>query len=167
MGIKAQTTGTALLPFDELDMRLIAELQRDGRQSFTGLGEKLGVSHGTIRNRLERLLAEQVIRITAVVDPARLGFRTHVLIGISADMKHGRTIERELAAIEEAWFVATTTGRVDFLITAAFRSDVDLHKFLLERLAGINGIRGTETSHILRLGKRVWQWGIPSHDSDD
>ena len=46
----------APVELDELDLSLIRELQKDGRLALTKLGNRLSVSHGTIRNRLERLL---------------------------------------------------------------------------------------------------------------
>lgn len=146
---------------DEVDLSLIDELQRDGRKPLTTLAQRLGVSHGTVRNRLERALTSGVIRISAVVDPAKVGYPTQVLMGISADLTQLEAIEKKLSRFEEVTFVATLTGRLDFLIFAAFASDAHLREFLVHKLSKIPGIRATETFHILTLGKRVWQWEVP------
>ena len=149
------------LSLDQLDLALIGQLQRDGRKALTALAQELGISHGTVRNRLERLLASGVVKVSAVVDPAKIGYPLQVLIGVSANLTHLEPTEKELTRFEEVTFVATLTGRFDFLIFAAFASDVHLREFLMHKLSKIRGIRATETFHILNLGKRVWQWEVP------
>jgi len=143
---------------DSLDAALIAELQIDGRLSFTELGTKLGVSHATIRNRLERLLTQEVIKTVAVIDPIRVGFLVQVLIGIRSDLDAMSDIGESLADLEEVFFVAATTGRFDFFIFAALSSDEHLKDFLTRKLAKIRGVRDTETFHILSMTKRIWDW---------
>jgi len=143
---------------DSLDAALIAALQIDGRLSFTELGTKIGVSHATIRNRLERLLAHEVIRTVAVIDPIKVGFPVQVLIGIRADLNAMSEIGERLSDLEEVFFVAATTGRFDFFIFAALSSDEHLRDFLTRKLARIRGLRDTETFHVLSMTKRIWDW---------
>lgn len=64
----------ATLSLDQLDLALIGQLQRDGRKALTALAKDLGVSHGTVRNRLDRLRASGILRVSAVVDPAKIGY---------------------------------------------------------------------------------------------
>lgn len=146
---------------DEIDVGLIALLQQDGRTPLTDLGAKLGVSHGTVRNRLDRLVKQQVIKIIAVVDPARVGLSTLVYIGINADLKSIETIEEQLSQFPEVNYVSTMSGQFDFLVGAVFASDAHLREFLIRKLSKVRGIRSTETLHVLNLVKRVWQWQVP------
>lgn len=46
-------TGSSVL-LDELNFQILVQLQKDGRKSFTELAEELGVSVGTVRNRVDR-----------------------------------------------------------------------------------------------------------------
>ncbi len=143
---------------DSLDAALIAALQIDGRLSFTKLGAKLGVSHATIRNRLEKLLSLEVIRTVAVIDPTRVGLAVQVLIGIRAELNAMSEIGDKLSELEEVFFVAATTGRFDFFIFAALSSGEHLRNFLTKKLARIRGVRDTETFYILTMTKRIWDW---------
>ena len=76
---------------DELDLKIVDILHHNGRASNAGIARKVGVSEGTIRRRLNRLIGENLIefRVTAgtngrerrsqsvvgiQVDPANLGF---------------------------------------------------------------------------------------------
>jgi len=160
---KIATSGVRATPvsLDALDLALIRQLQHDGRMSLTDLAEAHRVSHGTIRNRLDRLLRSGVIRISAVVDPSRVGFPTRVIMVLNAGLAEQEAIEQALAQLSEVTFVATVAGRFDFIIEAVFASDVHLRDFLVRKLSRIKGIQDTETLHVLNLGKRMWHWEIP------
>ncbi len=151
-----------LAHLDELDLSLIGYLQQDGRMSLITLAGKLGVSHGTVRNRLDRLLANRTVSIVAIVDPTNVGYPANVHMGIRADLKRIAAIERDLTRLEEVNSVAVTAGRYDFVIWGNFTSDHHLRDFLINKLSKIKGLRFSESSHILSWGKRVWQWTIPS-----
>ncbi len=151
-----------LAHLDELDLSLIGSLQQNGRVSLNTLAEKLGVSHGTIRNRLDKLLANKIVSIVAIVNPTNAGYSASVTMGIRADLGRMAAIERELTRLEEVNTVAVTAGRYDFIIWANFTSDHHLRDFLINKFSKIKGIRFAETSHILSWGKRVWQWTIPA-----
>ena len=154
-----------LVHLDKLDLSLIGYLQQNGRMSLITLAEKLGVSHGTVRNRLDRLLANRIVSIVAIVDPTRVGYSTNVHMGIRADLKRMAAIERELTQLEEVNSVAVTAGRYDLSFWGNFTSDHHLRDFLINKLSRIKGVRFAETSHILSWGKRVWQWTIPSSNT--
>ena len=57
---------------DELDQRIIGHLQMDGRASNAALARELGVTEGTIRRRVSRLIQEDVISIAAVPNIQKL-----------------------------------------------------------------------------------------------
>ena len=46
---------------DDLDINLIAILRKDGRAPVAKLSQILGVSRGTVQNRLDRLLSSGAI----------------------------------------------------------------------------------------------------------
>ena len=59
---------------DDLDRKILALLQRDGRRSFAEIGREVGLSTPSIKRRVDRLEAAGVIRgYAAVVDAGKLG----------------------------------------------------------------------------------------------
>ena len=56
-------------PFDDLNQKIIRLLQDDGRATYDVIGQELGVSGGTVRNRVARMREAGMLRIVAVVDP--------------------------------------------------------------------------------------------------
>lgn len=151
---------------DAIDRALIVELQHDGRAPLTLLGQKLGVSHVTIRNRLDRLIGDRVIKISAIVDPTKLGFPIQVFIGIHSDLKHVESLEEKLPRVKEVTFVSSLTGRFDLMIGAACTSREHLKELLTHKLSRLPGIRDTETFEILS-SKRIATWEVPMRPPED
>ena len=60
---------------DALDLRILGELQRDGRASITALAEKVESSRPTVTSRLNRLLDEGVVLISGGLNLQKFGFK--------------------------------------------------------------------------------------------
>lgn len=76
-------TETAL---DEIDWRILAELQRDGRLSFNELGRRVSLSSPSVAERVRKLESSGVITgYRAVVDPARAGQPVAAFIQMRCD----------------------------------------------------------------------------------
>ena len=61
---------------DNLDKRILAYMQEDGRITFVDLASNLGVSEGTIRKRVKRLTEEGILKTVGVTDPLKMGLDT-------------------------------------------------------------------------------------------
>jgi Lrp/AsnC family transcriptional regulator for asnA, asnC and gidA len=146
---------------DEIDRRIIALLQSDGRRPNVDIAAELGLAEGTIRKRLDRLLSEGVIRITAVVEPARVGLNTTAVITVEVDFSRVDDVVRELAAFPEVQSVCIATGNWDIILEAVFPTDAQLLSFLKDRVAAIPGVKRSETSHVLHCVKHVGNWELP------
>src|SRR5690242_3407840 len=70
------------LSLDQTDRMLIASLKLDGRMSYSELASRLGVSEGTARNRVARLVESGTVRILPIVDQTKVGYRLNVWIGL-------------------------------------------------------------------------------------
>lgn len=77
------------MSLDSLDRQLIAGLKLDGRMSYAELAGRLGVSEGTVKNRLTKLLRSGALAIVPVVEPDRIGYRLNVWIGVRCSPRGG------------------------------------------------------------------------------
>jgi len=139
---------------DELDAKIIAMLQRDGRASNAGIAREVGVSEGTVRRRLKRLVDEEYIRVVAMVDPERMGYGAEVLIGVQVEPDKIDQVAEHLSQLDEINFVVITTGSYDIFAWAALQSSEALGAFLRTRVGTIPGVRRTETFVNLAVKKR-------------
>ena len=144
---------------DELDLRIIALLQTNGRASNARIARQVGVSEGTVRRRLKRLLQDRIIDVVAIPDPERLGYQTEALIGVQVDPDKIESVAQTLGTLHEAQWVAVTTGAFDIFMWVILRSSDELGTFLRTRVGPTAGVRRTETFVNLTLKKR--NVGIP------
>jgi len=146
---------------DELDRRIIAFLQLDGRASNVEIARALGIAEAPVRKRIERLLGEGVIRIVAIPSVDKLGLEVETVILLKVEPAQALRIGEQLAAMKEVRAVRYTTGEYDLIVEAVFPSNEDLLHFLTNRLASIPGIRATATSYVLKSIKQSCDWILP------
>ena len=137
---------------DELDTKIIKILQDDGRASNAGIARKVGVSEGTVRRRLKRLVQEEYIQVVALPDPAKMGYDSQALVGVQVQPDKIEQVANDLTTLEEISWVAVTTGSFDIFAWAALPSAEALGIFLRTKVGTIPGVRRTET--FVNLDKR-------------
>lgn len=139
---------------DRLDFDIIALLQEDGRRSNTDIARRLRSNEATIRKRIDRLVGDKTIHVSAWTDPLRLGYKTYANIEI---VVHPPFLERAASRIvrfPEIFFLGICTGGFDILAVGLFLSNEHMYEFLSGRLAKVPGIDRVSTSHIIRTLKR-------------
>lgn len=132
---------------DQIDRGILKFLQRDARTAYTEIAERLGVSSGTIHQRVHRLENAGILLGTTVrVDAKALGLTVTTLIGIHlrGAQDHAKVIEH-LKNWPEVVEVNYTTGTFG-LIAKIITEDIDaFHKFLVKKLQSIKEIQATES----------------------
>ena len=140
---------------DELDHKIIALLQMDGRASNAKIAREVGVSEGTVRRRLRRLTKDDVVHIVAVPNLEKLGYATTALVGLQTGPGMSDTVAESLASLPESHYVAVTTGSYDVFVWAGLESAEGLGNFLRTKVGVIEGVQRTETFVNLSLKKRT------------
>jgi Lrp/AsnC family transcriptional regulator for asnA, asnC and gidA len=139
---------------DLLDRKIIDVLRQDGRTSNAGIAREVGVSEGTVRRRLKRLVDEELIRVIALPDPSKMGYESQALIGVHVDPDKIDLVANGLEELEEVSWVAVTTGSFDVFVWVTLPSSEALGIFLRTKLGVVPGVRRTETFVNLALRKR-------------
>lgn len=139
---------------DSLDRKIIDVLRRDGRASNAGIAREVGVSEGTVRRRLKRLVDDELIRVIALPDPGKMGYESQALIGVQVDPDKIDLVANGLEELEEVSWVAVTTGSFDVFVWVTLPSSEALGVFLRTKLGVVPGVRRTETFVNLELRKR-------------
>ena len=130
---------------DELDVKLIRELQTDARQKTSHLAQKLGVSKPTVFRRIQRLIEEHVVQIITAIDAFALGYEGIATIGLKCDPDKVREVADTVASYKQALYVAICAGRYDVLTYVVFRKLSDLRHFIMVELGSIPGLKDIET----------------------
>jgi Lrp/AsnC family transcriptional regulator for asnA, asnC and gidA len=143
---------------DDVNKRIIENLQRDGRMSYASLAKVVGLSEAAVRQRVQRLLDGGVMQIVAVTDPLTLGFARQVMVGlkVEGDM---RSVAEALAKFPEIDYVVICAGAYDLLAELVCTDDEHLLELLNDKIRSISGVTGTETFVYLKLAKQTYAWG--------
>ena len=147
-----------VFPLDDVDRAIIAELQVDGRMSYTDLAPRVGLSQAAVRQRVTKLIDRGVMQVVAVTDPLSLGMTTQAMVGItvSGDV---RTVAAAVSACPEAEYVLITAGRYDVLAEVLCEDNESLLSLVNDRLRSIDGVASTEVFSVLKTEKMTFSWG--------
>lgn len=116
---------------DSLDDDLIALLRVDGRASISELGRRLAVPRAVVRDRLQRLLIDGHVTVTAVADPAVLGLTTLCHLSVRVESSP-HEVARTLAALPEASLVTLTSGRHDLVVELRSRGQRETFEIIAQ-----------------------------------
>jgi Lrp/AsnC family transcriptional regulator for asnA, asnC and gidA len=128
-----------------LDLRLIHELQRNGRENYVNLASNLGVTEGTIRYRLKHLLSKNLIKIVALPNFSKLGYSCTAIVGIQVSMADIRNVASDLAQKPQICYLTSVAGRYDLIAIIVTKTTKELSDFIELDIIPIPGIIRTET----------------------
>ena len=145
---------------DEIDSRILRELQFDARASNADLAGRVGLSASPCWNRVRALEQRGVIeKYVTIFDQAALGLPDTVIIEVTLE-RHDDDIlkkfEAALARMPEVVEAYLMTGEYDFFIKVAVAGTEGYERFLREKLYKIPGIRHSRSSFTLRRLKQTY-----------
>jgi Lrp/AsnC family transcriptional regulator, regulator for asnA, asnC and gidA len=145
---------------DDVDKRIIEQLQQDGRRPYTQIAPAVGLSEAAVRQRVQRLIDSGVMQIVGVTDPRMIGFGRQAMIGLTVE-GDTRKVGDAVAELEEVVYVVLTAGSLDVLVEVVVEDDEHLLDLLNNKIRAIDGVRDTETFLYLRIHKETYAWGTP------
>ncbi len=151
---------------DRIDQAIVSQLQEDGRRPYRDMARELGVSEGTVRWRVRRLLESEVVRIAAIADPFRLGYRVLASILLRVAPGDLERVVDMLVSWPEVVYVSSCTGRVDIYIQVVCRDHEDLWELLATRIPAIGGVMDTETLMELKVHKLQYVYPAVPEESE-
>jgi Lrp/AsnC family transcriptional regulator for asnA, asnC and gidA len=148
--------------FDKTDIRIVNLLLEDGRMSASQIGRRLGdTSERAVRYRIERMLAQGSIQISAVARPQAFGFTTIADVWIEVESDRILDVARKMAAFDQVSYVACGIGQPDVSIQVVAKDTAEIYHFVTEVVRKVKGVRKTTTSIVPIILKDVYQWRIP------
>ena len=131
---------------DEIDRRILRELESDGRLSGRALAERVTISRANAYARFERLVADGVITgFTARVDPLKVGLTTSAYVAMTVRQHNWRDLQAALRAIPEVRHMALVGGEFDVMLLVRAADNNALRRVVLEQLQTIPGVLSTKT----------------------
>ena len=149
-------------PGDDLNQKIVRLLQADGRATYGEIGQQLGVSGGTVRNRVSRMREAGMLRIVAVVDPVAVDYEADAMLGVKAapGVTPAALAER-LGPCSAVVYIMWVSGRFDLLVEVVCEEATELEAFLNEQIHGRSDIAHVEV--MTRIGMFKNQFLLKRH----
>lgn len=147
---------------DNTDIKIINLLMEDGRMPASELARRIGgISERVIRYRIERMVKEGYIQISAITNPKSLGYT--VTADVFLEVESGAILEVARKAVEYdcVSYVACSIGESDISVQIVGHNTDEVYHFVTEVIGKIPGVRKTTTSIVPLVLKDVYQWRIP------
>ncbi len=141
---------------DAVDQYIIEAMRHDGRIAFAQIAQQLNVSPGMIRVRYNRLVEMGILKVVAVTNPLRMGYKTMAMIGIRTEGEKMLQVAEQVATFEEVIYLIVVSGRYDIIAEVVCRDHADLLRFLTEKLYKVDGVRESESFMHLKIQKEVY-----------
>ncbi len=142
---------------DEIDRKILSELQADGRMTNVELASRVGISAPPCLRRVRTLEEAGYIRgYHADVNPRELGFEVHVfaMVGLNSQA------EVDLSAFEKRcrdWSLVREchmlNGEIDFILKCVAPDLSTFQRFLTEELTAAANVASVKTSLVIRCAK--------------
>lgn len=149
-------------PSEALNKQIIQLLKEDGRLPYDEIAMRLGVSAGTVRNRVTRMREAGLLQIVAVVDPVAVDYETDAMLGIkTAPGVSPQQVADWLAAYPEVVYIIWVSGQFDLLVEVVCDEGVEFADFLNQVIYGHDDIAHVEV--MTRIGMFKNQFLLKQH----
>ncbi|MFD4572898.1 Lrp/AsnC family transcriptional regulator [Streptomyces sp. NPDC058417] len=150
---------------DNIDRRIIAILQADGRRPYSQIAEELGIPASSVRYRVQRLEESGTLQVVGIANPLTIGFDRFAMIGIRVRAGAAQDVCRELRDLPETSYVIMTAGRFDVMAEVICKDTDHFTDLVNRRLHQIDGVLATESFFVLEVHKLAYGWGVPAVDT--
>ena len=142
-----------MVDLDEVDRKILRDIQRDGRSSFKRIGEGAGVSEATVFVRVKKMQDKGVIKsFKAMVEPKAVGKMLTAIVLVRADPKAFPGMLDALKKLDDVYEIYDVTGQYYSILKIRTGGTDELSKIILD-IGDIDGVAGTETMIVLRTVK--------------
>jgi len=130
---------------DKTNRYIISELQKDGRTKFTTLARKLKVTPAAVKERIDRLVEKDIIKISALVNLSKL-YPISAAIGIEADAECTKMLVRRLRNCPLVFHLNKTSGMHNLVLSLVATDMAQIEEFLNKQIRSEPGIKHIEVN---------------------
>lgn len=148
--------------FDKTDVKIVNLLLEDGRMSSSEIARRIGdISERAVRYRIDRMMDENVIRVSAVAKPQAFGLTTIADVWMEVESDKILEVAKKMAEFDNVSYVACGIGESDVSIQIVAKDTAEIYQFITEVVRKTPGVRKTTTSIVPLILKDVYQWRVP------
>lgn len=148
--------------FDKIDIKIVNLLLEDGRMPASEIARRIeDISERAVRYRIDRMVNEGVVSISAVARPQAFGLNTIADIWMEVESDRILEVARKMTEFDNVSYVACGIGESDVSIQIVAKDTAEIYQFVTEVVRKVPGVRKTTTSIVPLILKDVYQWRVP------
>jgi len=148
--------------FDKTDVKIVNILLEDGRKPASEIARHIGdISERAVRYRIDRMVNEGVIQVSAVAKPPAFGLNTIADVWLEVESDRILEVANKMAGFDNVSYVACGIGESDVSIQIVAKDTAEIYQFITEVVRKTEGVRKTTTSIVPLIIKDVYQWRVP------
>ena len=152
-----------MLKIDKTDLEIVNWLLKDGRMSATEIARHMeGVTERIVRYRIDRMIENKIIQISAIVSPNIFGLDTCADILMQVESDKIFEVANQMVGYENVTYVACSIGESDVSAQVVAKDTDEIYQFVTEVVRKIPGVKKTVTSIVPIILKDIYQWRIPA-----
>lgn len=129
---------------DNVDRKIVDILEEDGRASFTDIAEEIGVSEGTVRNRVEKMQDNGTIRKFTVELSRDNSVEAFTMVRVDTGSSIGEILEEFPEDIE----VNELAGEYDLIVKISRENSGQINE-AVDSIRAVDGVNSTKTYMVL------------------
>jgi Lrp/AsnC family transcriptional regulator for asnA, asnC and gidA len=141
------------LETDAIDKKILEELERDGRKSYSDIGDVVGRTEATVRRRVKKLVKNDVIEKFTIKYELNSKPKVKATVKIEPDYKNIKKILQELKKIEEVTDIWRLSGDCGLFVTVELPSIEEFNPLIEGKISKIDGTKIIETCFITDIIK--------------
>lgn len=134
------------MKLDETNKAIIRQLA-DGRRSFSAIADEIGITENTVRARVSKLIEDNILQITGLVDPQKIPEMQVELMGVKLNALNLEEKAKEFLKLKGVISAVVVTGRYDIILQIVTSTDDDhnLLNFFKKELSKVKDVASVET----------------------
>ena len=132
---------------DEVDKKIIFLLQKNGRATLSKIGEETNMTHVGVKRRLEKLTKEELIEISALLNPAKLELRAALILADVESYPRLQEIINMFKYCPRILCLSTLSGAYN-LMAIIVAENIDTLESMILGACAIRNQRGIRRSNI-------------------
>ena len=144
--------------FDLTDQQIAEQLKLNGRATPRQIADVLGLNDAVVRDRLTRLEANDLLRVTLMLDHRVEGFSLLAAVGIVATGRLSREVGEELARNPRISIVMLTSGEFDLELQIFARDLDDLDSFIENQISSVSGVSRIAVAIAREIKRYDYHW---------
>lgn len=139
-------------------------LRENARCPESVIAEKLSLSEGDVKTRIDRLLELGAGRLTMVIDPEAFGYQLAADIYLSLDKTREKEIIEQLRSNPNITYMGHGQESGDLALEVRFKNSNDLYDFVRKELPSLPGVSIEEFTLLPKILKNIDEWIPPKKD---